>query len=133
MIFMRYLGIDYGAKRVGAALSDDKGMMAFPHATLSNDGTLLEEVVRICHEFSVGTVVIGESRQLNGEPNQIQRAIERFKEKLTKALTVPVVFELEFMTSRQASHIQGETDMLDASAAAIILQSYLDKHKHATS
>ncbi len=126
MIFMKYVGIDYGAKRVGIALSDDDGKMAFPHRTLSNDGTLLQEVTRICHEYNIGAIVIGESRQLNGEPNQIQKAIDRFSEKL-KSLNIPVHKELEFMTSRQASHIQGETDMLDASAAAIILQSFLDK------
>ncbi len=126
---MRYLGIDYGAKRVGIALTDEEGTMAFPHATLSNDGTLLEEVTRICHEFNIGTIVIGESRQLNGEPNQIQRAIERFCEKLKKNLKLPVEFEPEFMTSRQAAHIQGETEMLDASAAAIILQSFLNKRR----
>lgn len=124
---MKYLGIDYGAKRVGIALSDDDGTMAFPHATLSNDGTLFEEVTRICHEFNIGTIVIGESRQLNGEPNQIQKAIERFGEKVQKNLKLPVEYELEFMTSRQASHIQGETEMLDASAATLILQSYLDR------
>ena len=124
---MRYLGIDYGAKRVGIALSDEGGKLAFPHATLSNDGTLLEEVKRICHEFDVGTVVVGESRQLSGEPNQIQKAIDRFCDKLKKGVEIPIVLELEMLTSRQAAHIQGETEMLDASAAALILQGYLDK------
>ena len=44
---MRFMGIDYGTKRVGLALSDDKGMMAFPHVVLTNDASLLKEIEKI--------------------------------------------------------------------------------------
>jgi len=124
---MRHLGIDYGAKRVGIALSDEGGTIAFPHATFSNDGTLLEEVKRVCHEYDIKRVVIGDSRQLNGEPNDINTAIERFVPKIEAIGGISVFREPEFFTSRQAARLQGETGMLDASAAALILQSYLDR------
>src|SRR3989344_1720724 len=125
---MKYLGLDYGAKRIGVALSDDSGKLAFPHATLSNDGTLLEEIKRICHEFNINEIVIGESKNLSGEPNDIMKAIKRFADKVRININLPIHYEDEFMTSRQAARYQGEHEALDASSAALILQSFLDRN-----
>jgi RNase H-fold protein (predicted Holliday junction resolvase) len=71
---------------------------------------------------------MGESRDYHGKINEIMWKIEGFKKQL-EAMGIKVVYEPEFMTSAQASQITGENAMLDASAAAIILQSYLDKKK----
>lgn len=127
---MKYLGIDYGAKRVGLAVSDDEGRMAFPYSVLQNDKDLLVNIARIIEKNGVGEIVMGESKNFSGEPNEIQAGIEDFKNKLETETDLDVNFEPEFMTSAQAEHIQGKTEMHDASAAAIILQSYLDKKQH---
>lgn len=125
---MKYLGIDYGAKRVGVALSDDSGKIAFPHSTLSNDGTLLGEVKRICHEYLVEEIVIGESLNFHNMPNKLMKAIHRFEKKMSKELHLPVHLSPEHFSSAEAARVHGKDDeLIDASAAAIILQSFLDR------
>ena len=124
---MRFLGIDFGKKRVGIAISDESGTLAFPHAVLPNDKTLLSEVVRLAKEQKVKAVVIGESKDLDGRANPLMKEIEAFKHILVRETKKQVHYEPEFWSSFQASRFQGKTDKLDASAAAIILQSYLDR------
>lgn len=123
---MRYLGIDFGEKRVGIALSDEEGKFAFPNSVLANDQNLMKNIVDLCMKNGVEMVVMGESRNYKGQINEIMWKIDGFKKQL-EAMGFKVVFEPEFMTSVQASQITGENKMLDASAAAIILQSHLDK------
>lgn len=129
---MRYLGIDYGGKRVGIALSDEGGTLAFPKFVLKADFDLLSAVMRIINDEKVREIVIGESRDFSGKENRIMTEIRSFKSALEKASGLPVHFEPEFMTSRQAEHIQGKEAATDASAAALILQSFIDKKKNAS-
>ena len=70
---------------------------------------------------------MGESRDFHGKINEIMWKIEGFKKQL-ETMGKKVVYEPEFLSSVQASKITGENDMIDASAAAIILQSYLDRN-----
>ncbi|OHA46450.1 MAG: hypothetical protein A2541_00580 [Candidatus Taylorbacteria bacterium RIFOXYD2_FULL_36_9] len=123
---MRYLGIDFGEKRVGIAISDEDGKIAFPSVVLTNDKDLLKNIVDLCMKNTVEVVVMGESKNYQGQINDIMWKIDGFKKQL-ETIGFKVVFEPEFMTSIQASQITGENEMIDASAAAIILQSYLDK------
>ena len=124
---MKYLGIDFGSKRIGIAVSDDEGKMAFPYSVVSNDRNLLEEIEKIIKEEKIETIVIGESKDFKGEPNKIMAGINKFRRELEDKTKIKVFLEPEFMTSSQAEHIQGKNEMHDASAAAIILQSFLDK------
>ena len=123
---MRYLGIDFGEKRVGIAVSDEDGKFAFPKVVLINDKDLFKNIVDLCMKNAVETVVMGESRNYQGQINEIMWKIEGFKKQL-QTIGFKVIFEPEFMTSVQASRVTGENEMLDASAAALILQSYLNK------
>ncbi len=123
---MRYLGIDFGEKRVGIAISDEDGKIAFPSVVLVNDSSLMKNIVDLCMKNGIEMVVMGESRDYKGQINTIMWKIQGFKKQL-ETIGFKVVFEPEFMTSVQASQITGENKMLDASAAAIILQSYLNK------
>jgi putative Holliday junction resolvase len=123
---MKYLGVDFGEKRVGIALSDEDGKFAFPTAVLANDQDLMKHIVDLCMKNNVEMVVMGESRNFQGQINTIMWKIEGFKKQL-ETIGFKVVFEPEFMTSTQASQITGENKMLDASAAAIILQAYLNR------
>lgn len=124
---MRLLGIDYGKKRVGIALSDDKGLMAFPKAVLPNDNFLLGSVKELVKGHGVGTIVVGDSKNYAMRDNAIMAKAREFASELEQDLGVTVVYEPEILTSHQAAHFQGKTDMIDASAASIILQSYIDK------
>lgn len=126
----KYLGIDYGEKRVGIAISDDEGKVAFPKVVFENNDELLNKIVNLCKETGVGTIVIGESKDYEGKDNKINPKIISFKKELLSKISLPIYLEPEFMSSMQVEKTFGKTDMLDASAASIILQTFMDKEKH---
>ena len=121
------MGIDYGTKRVGVALSDEGGSMAFPHRVIENSPKLLKELVSLIEEEHVGEIVIGHSLNEKNEANHIQAAIERLVLDLTLAVGVPVHLEPEQYSTQEALRIQRRNEKTDASAAAIILNSHLTK------
>lgn len=128
----RFLGIDFGRKRVGIAMSDEEGKIAFPKAVYPNDKKLLGRVADFYKENSVAGIVLGESKNYKGKDNPIMKDIIEFKKELETATSLPIFMEPEFMSSSEAEKMRVEGDnaeMLDASAAAVILQSYLDKNK----
>ncbi len=136
---MKHMGIDYGSKRVGIALSDESGILAFPYKILKNDMSLVDSIHNICGQEEVSAIVIGESYDLSGMPNKIMGSIEEFKRNLEAELELPISFQKEFMTTVEARGRAGKESMnahkvmkeksvnTDASAAALILQRYLDK------
>jgi putative Holliday junction resolvase len=124
---MRYMGVDYGAKRVGIALSDETNAFSLPHSVIHNSKSLVQDIDKIIHENGVTHIILGESKNFKGEENKIMKDIKVFKEEIENKLNIPVIFEPEFLTSHEAEHIQGKNDMHDASAAALILKSYLDR------
>ncbi len=124
------MGIDYGSKRVGIAVSDEMGEFAMPLIVLSNakkdaEG-LIKEITDIAKKNTVSEIVVGESKNYKGEANTILSESLNLKKDLEEA-GFTVHMEPEFMTSANAERFQGKHDMLDASAAALILQSYLDR------
>lgn len=134
---MRHLGIDFGTKRVGLALSDEGGAMGFPHSTIPNSGKLIDEVLTLMEEKGVEKVVVGESLNFDGLPNPVARMAKEFGELLERRSGVPVVYEPETLTTQEARrNFEGVREsgsgnlLVDASAAALILTSYLDKQKN---
>lgn len=123
---MRLLGIDYGTKRIGIALSDDGAQFAIPHKVINYSKNLINDIEQIIKENEIQEIVIGESRNYKGEANSILNKSTEFKKEL-ESRGYKVYFEPEFMTSENAERFQGKTELLDASAAALILQSFLDK------
>ncbi|MDP3661388.1 MAG: Holliday junction resolvase RuvX [bacterium] len=143
---MRYLGIDYGTKRVGVAVSDEEGKVAFPHWVLANDKKLIAALVALCRARGVSEIIVGDSRDFSGAPNKVSAHVERFKKEVAGATGLSVRGEPEFWSSMQAERWQPRRpessrgsglrperrrvkEKLDASAAAIILQSFLDRDK----
>ncbi len=136
---MRYLGIDYGSSKIGLALSDEAGMMGFPHAIVSNTPRLIDDVAALIAKENVHAVVVGESRDLSGKENPIAEDARAFGMLLTERTGVPVYFESEVFTSAEArrspakegkSRSPRSRKPVDASAAAIILTSYLTRTRH---
>ncbi|MDD4804184.1 MAG: Holliday junction resolvase RuvX [Candidatus Pacebacteria bacterium] len=127
---MKYLGIDYGEKRVGIAISDDEAKVAFPKVVLENNQDLLQKISDLCLEDKVESIVIGESKNYKGENNKISPKIIVFKKELANIIKLPMFLEPEFMTSMQVENTFGKTEMLDASAASIILQTSTDKDRN---
>ncbi len=136
---MKHLAIDYGSKRVGMAISDDGGTLAFPYKIVPNSMELIDTIHNICGQENVSAIVLGESCDLTGQPNKIMGSIEEFKRNLEIELDLPVYFQKEFMTTVEARGREGKEQnnarktpkdkpiQADASAAALILQRYLDK------
>lgn len=123
---MRYLGIDYGSKRIGIALSDTSGRMAFPNSVILNTKNAKNEILELIKKENVEMIVAGESKDKNGIPNLIMNEARPFCDELSNESGLPIKYILESYTSVQAAKIQGDNAMNDASAASIILQTYLD-------
>lgn len=123
---MKLLGVDYGSKRIGIALSDEAGQFAMPFIVLNNSKKLIQEVIEIAKKNNIREIIMGESKNYKGEANAILPESLNFKMDLENEGFI-VHLEPEFMTSAHAERFQGKNDMLDASAAALILQSFLDK------
>jgi len=126
---IKHLGIDFGSKRIGLAISDDTATVAFPYKTILNTSKALDDIVEIVNFEHIVKVVLGESKDKDMKDNPIMTLIHAFKKQLEEK-GIAVDFHSEFFSSSQVVSIMGEQNKaIDASAAAIILQSYLDLQK----
>jgi len=137
---MKYLGIDYGTKRIGLAISDEEGKLAFPYSVIINNQNALNTIADIVKDNNIKNIVIGESLNYSGKANIIMQEIEKFREGLTSEIQIPVHYEKEWMSSIESRAFDRGKDNIenprrtktkikrtDDSAAAIILQRFLDK------
>ena len=126
---MRYLGIDYGTKKIGLALSDEGGEFAFPHSVITYDKNFFSTLGKVCADQSVGAIVLGHSLTASGAENEIVKETNLFAEKLHTVLALPVHRQNELFSSVEAHRYQTKKGDRDDSAAAIILQRFLDAKK----
>jgi putative Holliday junction resolvase len=127
---MKYMGIDYGTKRIGIAVSDESGEFAFPRTILKSSAATIEEILAIAHEEQVTAIIIGESLASNGVANALVPQTLRFKEKLAAKTSLPLYLEKDSFSTVEAHRYQEKKGFRDDSAAAIILQRFLDKQPH---
>ena len=122
-----YIGIDYGQKRIGIAISDDEVKIAFPRTTVENKGNnkLVKTIASLVKKEQISCMVVGLPVGLQGQETKQTKGVRAFANKLRKVVSVPVEFENEMLTTKMAKE-SGAKD-IDASSAAIMLQSYLDK------
>jgi putative Holliday junction resolvase len=140
----RFLGIDYGTKRIGVAISDENHTLAFPREIVLNDLNTFNKLGDIIKEENIKEIVIGESVDFSGKLNALSGRIEVFILELGEKFGLPVHKQKEFLTSVEARKAgntkkglspsqahskvkQIKSGRIDASAAALILQRYLDK------
>lgn len=132
---MKYLGIDFGMRKVGLAFTDDAGRMGFPHSVVPNDGKLMATVLALIQKEGAGAIVVGESMNYKGEENAVAKPARAFAEALSEKAGIPLHFMPEVLTTEEArrmpdgSRVSGGT--VDASAAALILTHYIEAHDHA--
>lgn len=124
---MKYLGIDYGTKKIGIAISDDDGSFAFPKAIVVAGSTALDQIIHILQVEKIGVIVIGQSIASNEAVNTITDQVQKFKTKLMHMTELPIFFEREDFSSVEAHRYQTKAGNRDDSAAAVILQRFLDK------
>lgn len=129
---MKYIGIDYGTKKTGIALSDEAGTMGFPHGIIPTTPTMVDEIALLIREKGVGAAVVGQSLSLSMEENAVAEEVKTFAEALRVHAGIPVHFELEMFTTQAArrfpdgERMKGSPDV-DAAAAALILTGFLER------
>ena len=130
---MRILGLDYGLKNVGVAVSDETATFAFPKDIFKNDEKIFTKIARIIEEDGISKIVVGDPGQ-----NTISDQVKNFVKKIEENFKLPVFLEKEFMTSSHVSQAMGKKPVArltkneksikrDDSAAALILQRFLDR------
>ena len=132
----RVLGIDYGERRIGLALSDPMGIIAKPLRTIDRKKTTdyISEILNTSKEKNANIIVVGLPLTLRGKQSKQTEIVQKFIEKLTQLVKIPVVPVDERLSSISAKkslqeqgvktgHAKGR---VDETAAAIILQEYLD-------
>jgi|SRR3989338_4066795 len=128
--YEKILGIDFGTKKIGIAVSGGNGKFGLPKCVLKNNKDLMRNLTKIIQEENILEIVIGESINYKGGENPVMDNIKKFANEIKEKFNLPISFEPEFLTSSQAKNIQDDSDMVDASAAALILQSFLDKRNY---
>src|SRR5215203_2450616 len=139
---MRALGVDYGAKRIGLALSDATGLLARAWKTLQRTGNPSQVAASLAAEARIlaaeddglGVIVMGFPRRLNGEPTDQTANVQAIADRLRTLIAIPLVLQDERLSTHEADArlAAREKDwrkrkaLLDAASAAVILQDYLD-------
>lgn len=126
---MRHMGIDYGRRRIGIAISDPSGIIAFPEKVVVNRGIsrVTVEFKRIIEEKEIGIIVVGLPVGLDGKETDQTKEVREFADNLKKEITLPIEFENEMLTTHMVEKAGITREHTDEAVAALILQSYLDK------
>jgi len=135
-MIVRKLGIDYGAKRTGLAISDVMGIIASPLETFVSQGMSqdIEHIANIVNSKQVDTVVIGMPYNMDGTKSKHAKSTEFFGKTLGKVAGVPVIFRDERLTTVEAYEKlnsakvkkKKQKTVVDQVSAQIILQEYID-------
>jgi putative pre-16S rRNA nuclease len=133
---MRSLGIDFGEKRIGLAISDPAGRIAVPLTTLArrNDRSAARAIAEIARREEVGRLVLGEPVGLDGRRGEAAERVRRFGDRLAAASGLPVRLVGEALTTVAAQErlreagvdFRKDPALIDAVAAQILLQEALD-------
>lgn len=132
----RFLGVDYGTRRIGLAISDGIGLTARPLVVVTRE-RVIDEIRRVDSEYGLEAVIVGLPTTLGGHEGVSATAARELGEEVKSALGVDVVYVDEKFTSRMAEESLLESGMrrrdrketVDKVAAAIILQTYLDSRR----
>ena len=136
------MGLDYGSKTVGVAVSDALMMTAQPLETVTRDSEkklrkTLARIAALAEERSVGLFVLGRPVHMDGSAGERVEKCAAFKELLEKRTGIPVVWQDERLTTAEADEILSESGVpkgdrkkyIDQVAASLIIQEYMDQHQ----
>ena len=132
---MKLLGVDYGEKRVGLALTDDLGLLAHARGSVPREGAA-DEIEDLAREEGARTAVVGLPLNMDGTEGQSARHARGFAEELKKRGLAVTLFD-ERLTTVQARSLLREAgvnsrrakDVLDGASAQLLLQAYVDLKK----
>lgn len=135
---MKYLGLDLGSRTLGIATSDKSGMIATSYKIIRHNeeyDKLIDEVCKIVEAENIESIVLGFPKNMNNTIGPKGKLSIEFKEKLEKKLNIPIYLQDERLTTKQAEDVlianntsrKKRKKVIDALAATIILQSFLDR------
>lgn len=136
------LAIDYGTKRIGLAIADEKLKIPLPLKPIieKNQQQVLEKIANLCKEKNVDQIVIGLPLSFEFEETSMCQEIKAFGENLKQITGIKIIYENEVLTTEAAKKMRQTTSQLksrkdksknhfDSQAASLILESYLKKVK----
>lgn len=135
----RILGIDYGKRRIGLAISDPLGIIAqsLPTLTIKETTDLLSEIETLVKENNVSTIVLGLPRNMDGTLGEEGKKVMEFGKELSQKINLKVEFWDERLTSVESHRtlreekrkIKQKKELVDRISASLILQGYMDRKK----
>ena len=141
---MRFVGVDLGERRIGLAVSDPSATLARPLLTIQRNrsdeeaaGAVVSAIAALDAEDAIEGVVVGLPRRLDGSDSEQTARVRKMVDRLASRLAVPITLQDERLSSHEADErlAARERDWrkrkakLDAAAAAVILQDFLDSRK----
>ncbi|MCR5587070.1 MAG: Holliday junction resolvase RuvX [Lachnospiraceae bacterium] len=141
---MRIIGLDFGEKTVGVALSDEMGLTAQPYTTVHRDRPTklrqtLAKIETIISENEVSLIVLGLPKGLDNVEGEMCERVREFGERLSRRTSLPVEYVDERLTTKEAGRVLEEANVrkterkkyVDKMAAALILKTYLEMNPSA--
>lgn len=132
----RILAIDYGAKRVGFAITDPLRMFAYPLITLENDKNFWQNLEQVFIEYNVELIVLGYPLKEDGGKSSSTEIVEKFESELKKRKSIEVklvderysstIAKDRILESVSSKKKRKDKKLIDMNAAAVILQDYLE-------
>lgn len=136
MTFKRLMGIDPGEKRIGISISDPSGTISRPLCTINNISYAesAQKIVELCARYEIGKIILGLSRDEDGEVTFSGRKALRLADAIRKLIEIPVEYWDEEGTTKMAQKSRqllgvrrkDRRGHLDDVAACVLLQSYID-------
>ncbi len=133
---MRILGIDYGDKNIGLAISDEMGITAQPLKSykVKNKNEDIQFFKNLALKYRINKIIIGLPLRMDGSEGSRVKKTKRFAARLKQSLDIPIIYWDERLTTKQAAHImrekglshQKKKEQIDQISAVLILASYLD-------
>lgn len=131
----RILGMDFGEKRIGIAITDPLGIFSYPLTTLNNDSNFWKNFNKIFEEFQIGKIILGLPLKEDGSDSKSTKLVRKFKLELEKRYKMEIILYDE----RYSSHIaqkriiesvpskkkRRNKSLIDKNAAAVILEDYM--------
>jgi putative Holliday junction resolvase len=135
----RILGIDFGERRIGLALSDPLGIIAQPFLTFDTqkDGDIFKKIEELIEEKGIEEIVLGMPRNMDGSIGEKGKVVQEFSQMLSSRVKIPIIFRDERLSSVESLRVLRDAGAklhkykksVDKLSAALILQGYLDSLK----
>ena len=134
---MRIIGLDWGEARIGVSVSDPLGITAQPLVSLENDESFIGKLKEITRKYDAAEIVVGYPKQMNGKAGVSAAKVNEFCKKIKGEFPTKITLWDERLTTKIAQQYfaasgaprKKRKGFIDASAAGIMLQNYMDSKK----